>query len=94
MKDATIVYGIKLLTSLEFEERHKVICLDKFNDLKPKKLKSIFSQKCFQKCSFIIFIQIELPINTTSNDGYKYTKRQENQRTNKPKSHTIKLLKH
>lgn len=93
MKDATIVYGMKLLISQELEERHKVICLDKFNDLEPKKLESIFSQKCFQKCSFL-FIQIELPINTTSNDGYKYTKRQENQRTNKPKSHTIKLLKH
>ena len=74
MKDATIVYGMKLLISLELEERHKVICLDKFNDLEPKKLESIFSQKCFQKCSFL-FIQIELPINTTSNDGYKHTKR-------------------
>ena len=65
MKDATIVYGMKLLISLELEERHKVICLDKFNDLEPKNLESIFSQKCFQKCSFIL-IQIELPINTTS----------------------------
>ena len=74
MKDATIVYGMKLLISQELEERHKVICLDKFNDLEPKKLESIFSQKCFQKCSFL-FIQIELPINTTSNDGYKHTKR-------------------
>ena len=74
MKDATIVYGMKLLISQELEERHKVICLDKFNDLEPKKLESIFSQKCFQKCSFL-FIQIKLPINTTSNDGYKHTKR-------------------
>ena len=48
MKDATIVYGIKLLTSLEFEERHKVIFLDKFNDLEPKKLESIFSQNVFR----------------------------------------------
>ena len=55
MKDATIVYGMKPLISLELEERHKVICLDKFNDLEPKKLESIFSQKCFQKCSFIIY---------------------------------------
>lgn len=48
MKDATIVYGMKLLISLELEERHKVICLDKFNDLEPKNLESIFSQNVFK----------------------------------------------
>ena len=86
MKDATIVYGMKLLISLELEERHKVICLDKFNDLEPKKLESIFSQKCFQKCWLIIIIQIEFPINTTSKwwlQVYQKTRKPKDKQTQK-----------